>query len=219
MFENLKRELTAEWPANRAVNIVCHGHSVPAGYFKTPEVRPFESYPHLFHRLLKAEFPNAVVNVIVTAIGGEDSPSGAARFVRDVLCHGPDLATIDYGLNDRRAGLDAARDAWRSMAEACAERGIPVVFMTPTWDDSYFSRDERWHELVAHAEQIRRLAAELNTPLCDSFAAWGKAVREGTPLKSLLSQSNHPNEAGHRIVAEELMRFFFRHSRDNRSNS
>ena len=29
----------AAWPKNRTINIVCHGHSVPAGYFKTPEVR------------------------------------------------------------------------------------------------------------------------------------------------------------------------------------
>jgi len=32
----LKTELQKEWPKNRAMNIVFHGHSVPAGYFKTP---------------------------------------------------------------------------------------------------------------------------------------------------------------------------------------
>ena len=30
--------LQLKWPKNRAVNIVCHGHSVPAGYFATPVV-------------------------------------------------------------------------------------------------------------------------------------------------------------------------------------
>ena len=70
-------ELTRQWPANRTVNIVCHGHSVPAGYFRTPVVDTFNAYPHLLHRGLKERFPYAVVNVIVTAIGGENSESGA----------------------------------------------------------------------------------------------------------------------------------------------
>ncbi len=30
--------LKTHWPANRTVNIVCHGHSVPAGYFATSMV-------------------------------------------------------------------------------------------------------------------------------------------------------------------------------------
>ena len=89
---------------NRTVHIVCHGHSVPAGYFATPMVDTFNAYPPLLHRELKHRFPFAVVNVIVTAIGGEGSPQGADRFEADVLCHRPDLVTIDYGLNDRRAG-------------------------------------------------------------------------------------------------------------------
>src|ERR1035438_8926749 len=29
-------ELVKSWPTNRTVNLVCHGHSVPAGYAKTP---------------------------------------------------------------------------------------------------------------------------------------------------------------------------------------
>ena len=30
---NITFELQKKWPANRTINIVCHGHSVPAGYF------------------------------------------------------------------------------------------------------------------------------------------------------------------------------------------
>ena len=38
----LHAELVKKWPGNRTVNIVFHGHSVPAGYHVTPDVRPFE---------------------------------------------------------------------------------------------------------------------------------------------------------------------------------
>ena len=88
-------ELSKSWPANRTVNIVCHGHSVPAGYAKTPAVQTFDAYPFLLHRGLNERFPHAVVNVIVTAIGGENSEQGAKRFARDVLSMRPDVVTID----------------------------------------------------------------------------------------------------------------------------
>ncbi len=54
--------LQVDWPQNRLLNIVCHGHSVPAGYFATPVVDTFHAYPHLLHRELKHRFPFAVAN-------------------------------------------------------------------------------------------------------------------------------------------------------------
>ena len=35
---DFKKELSKQWPDNRTLNIVFHGHSVPSGYFKTPAV-------------------------------------------------------------------------------------------------------------------------------------------------------------------------------------
>ncbi|HLJ53486.1 MAG TPA: GDSL-type esterase/lipase family protein, partial [Chthonomonadaceae bacterium] len=123
-----------DWPRNRTVYVVCHGHSVPAGYFKTPEVRTFDAYPHLLHAGLAERFPHAVINVIVTAIGGENSVSGAARFEADVLARRPDVVTIDYALNDRGLGLERARAAWLSMIAAAQAKGVRLILLTPTPD-------------------------------------------------------------------------------------
>lgn len=71
------------------------------------------AYPALFHWELKLRFPCAVINVIVTAIGGESAPQGTVRFAAEVLGHRPDGVTLDYGLNDRRPGPVAAARAWR----------------------------------------------------------------------------------------------------------
>ena len=95
---------------------------MPAGYAKTPAVDTFNAYPHLVHRALKERYPSAVINVIVTAIGGEASGGGAARFERDVLSHKPDLVLIDYALNDRGLGLDRAKAAWKAMIEKAQAR-------------------------------------------------------------------------------------------------
>jgi hypothetical protein len=96
-FPRLLSCLESKWPDNSVINLVYHGHSVPAGYFDTPNVRTFDAYPHLFHLELKSRFPHAVINTIVTAIGGEISPRGVKR-TDEVLAHRPDLVIIDSRL-------------------------------------------------------------------------------------------------------------------------
>lgn len=198
----LTEELVKTWPKNRLINIVCHGHSVPAGYFKTPVVDSFHAYPHLLHQALKVAFPHAVLNVIVTAIGGEESESGAKRFEAEVLCHRPDLILIDYSLNDRRLGLERAALAWSQMIQTAQKKKVPLILCTPTLHNGDLG------ELRKHALQVRGLAEKHSLGLADSFARWERTIAEGTPREALLSQSNHPNEAGHKLVVEELLRWF-----------
>lgn len=47
-FSELDALLCQLWSDNWTIYIACHGHSVPAGYFRTPMVDPFNAYPHLF---------------------------------------------------------------------------------------------------------------------------------------------------------------------------
>jgi len=196
--------LEAKWPQNRTVTIVCHGHSVPAGYFKTPVVQSFDSYPHLLHEAIKKRFPYAVVNVIVTAIGGENSEAGAARFDRDVMSLKPDVVTIDYALNDRGLGLERARRAWVRMIEAAKQGGAKVILLTPSWDTSAHPESPS-DPLAQHAEQIRELAKTHGVGLVDTLAAFVEATKQGTPIEALMSQVNHPNRAGHELIVRGLL--------------
>ncbi|MBA2479485.1 MAG: SGNH/GDSL hydrolase family protein [Planctomycetes bacterium] len=208
-LSSLIAELKVLWPANRAITIVCHGHSVPAGYFHTPVVDTFSSYPHLLHRALKERFPFAVINVIVTAIGGEDARRGAERFARDVLTLRPDVVTIDYALNDRGAGLEAAGSAWTTMITQALAQRARVLLLTPTPDTTQYpgAPTDARAVLRAHGAQIRAIADEHGVGLVDSEAAFDRAA-EAVGMSSLLSSGNHPNRAGHELVVGELMRWF-----------
>ena len=199
--------LTRHWPTNHTVNIVCHGHSVPAGYFKTPVVDTFNAYPHLLHKALKERYPYAVLNVIVTAIGGENSESGAKRFERDVISLRPEVVTIDYALNDRGIGLARAEAAWRSMITNAVQHGIKVILLTPTPDLKAKLNDLN-DPLNQQAEQIRALAKEYGVGLADSLAAFKDAIKNGAKLEELMAQVNHPNRKGHEIVVGELVKWF-----------
>lgn len=193
------------WPKNRTIHVVFHGHSVPAGYHKTPEVKPFESYPHLVHLKLKEQYPKAVINVITTAIGGETSIPGAARFERDVISLKPDLIFIDYALNDRRQPADKVENAWLEMITAAKKANVPVILLTPTGDSSA-KLDNPEDPLKQRAELIRKIAREQNVLLADVFAAWTAELEKGTPQTELLSQANHPNLRGHTLAAETIFK-------------
>jgi len=203
--------LAAQWPNNRTINIVFHGHSVPSGYFATPYVNTFDAYPHLLHRMIKERFPFAVVNIIVTAIGGEYAAQGAKRFDAEVLNHNPDVLILDYGLNDRFSGLKAAAEAWEEMIQKALSRGIKVILCTPTWDTTYYEQNDSWESLRQHAEQIRTLADKYNVGLADSYEAFHRFVKAPEDLTCLLSFINHPSKAGHQLVANEISKYFIAH--------
>ncbi|MPR33938.1 SGNH/GDSL hydrolase family protein [Salmonirosea aquatica] len=201
----VKKELKAVWPNNRTVNIVFHGHSVPAGFWHDHEVHTLESYPHLVLEKLKEEYPYAVINVIVTAIGGENSQKGSLRFEKEVLNHRPDVLLIDYALNDRFLGLEKARVAWEDMIKKALAQNIKVILLTPSPDQrvDLLAAD---NPLEPHAEQIRQLAERFQVGLADPYAEFKKIAAQGN-LPDYMSHVNHPNRAGHQIIADTIVKW------------
>jgi acyl-CoA thioesterase-1 len=206
-LSDLKIELHKEWPNNRTVNLVFHGHSVPSGYFKTPEVNTLAAYPALVLKKIKALYPYAGVNVIITAIGGENSVTGAKRFNDEVLTHQPDVLFIDYALNDRGPGLDKSYAAWDEMIKKAISRNIKVILLTPSPDQrvDYGNPD---NELKKHTDQIIRLAHENQVGLVDTYQAFEFLYNDKEELKKYMSQVNHPNENGHELIAMEIIKWF-----------
>ena len=203
----IKKELIAVWPKNRTINLVFHGHSVVAGYQDKHEVHTFESYPYLLLKELKEKYPYAVINVIVTAIGGENSLQGQKRFEKDVLIYKPDVLFIDYALNDVYIGLAGAYKAWNKMIKEALANHIKVILVTPSPDQRQDITDPN-NVLVLHAAQIRKLASKYHVGLADPFAQFQKIKRAGGNIKDYMSHVNHPNKAGNKIIAGELMKWF-----------
>ena len=206
-LEPIKQELLIQWPKNRTINLVFHGHSVPSGYFKTPDVRPLQSYPHLLLKELKQVYPYAVINTILTCIGGENAAQGAKRFKRDVLNHKPDVLFIDYALNDRRIGLEASRQSWEFMIKAALKKNIKVILLTATPDQKVDLADAKT-DLQLLCNQVKELSAEFKVGLVDSYASFQKIHSDGGKLADYMSQVNHPNEKGHQLVVDEIMNYF-----------
>lgn len=206
-LNDLKAEMKKEWPKNRTINMVFHGHSVPAGYFKTPVVNTLEAYPYQVLRALKAEYPFAVINIINTSIGGENSESGAKRFETEVLNHKPDVLFVDYALNDQGIGLKRAKVAWEKMISIALKKGIKVILLSPS-PDQRVNILETNNVLEQHKTQIKSLSEKYGIGFVDSYKMFQQRVVSGEPITKYMSQVNHPNENGHGLIAGSIMRYF-----------
>ena len=205
-LEPIRQEFVKRWPESRTVNFVFHGHSVPAGYARTPLVNTLDAYPYQTLVTVKRYYPNAILNTITTAIGGENSEQGSVRFEAEVLTHRPDVLFIDYGLNDRTIGVERSEKAWRSMIEKALERGIKVILCTPTPDlSARMSSPE--DPLTLQAEMVRHLAAEYHTGLADFYAEFNALAERGEKLSDYMAQVNHPNARGHQVAEAVIARW------------
>lgn len=206
-LKEVKEGLQKKWPNNRTINLVFHGHSVPTGYFRTPEVRTLDAYPYLVLQELKERYPYAVINVITTSIGGENSAQGEKRFKRDVLTHQPDVLFIDYALNDRKLGLAESRRHMEKMIKQALKKKVKVILLTPSADQTV-NLLQPGNELELFATQLRELAAVYHIGLADSYTKFKHLLEEKKDLSAYMAQSNHPNRAGHELIAEEIMQYF-----------
>ncbi|GAA4307786.1 SGNH/GDSL hydrolase family protein [Compostibacter hankyongensis] len=207
-LQDIKSELVKQWPHNRTINLVFHGHSVPSGYAHTPLVKTLEAYPHQVLRAMKARYPYAVINVITTSIGGENSVQGEKRFKRDVLTHHPDVLFIDYALNDRSIGLEKARKATERMIRMALRRHIKIILLTPS-PDLTVDITKDGNVLEQYADQLIRLSAQYHIGLADSYGSFKTLATAGEDLKSYMAQSNHPNRKGHAVIAAEIMKWLW----------
>lgn len=206
-LSGIKEELQKKWPDNRTINLVFHGHSVPTGYFRTPDVHTLDAYPFLLLQQLKKMYPFAVINTITTSIGGENSVQGAKRFKSEVLTHLPDVLFIDYALNDRGVGFEASRKAMEKMIKAALKQKIRVILLTPSPDLTENIKDS-CAPLKQFSLQLSELAKKYHIGLADCYSAFHGLVLDKGNIKDYMSQSNHPNRKGHEVIADCIIPFF-----------
>jgi lysophospholipase L1-like esterase len=184
------------------VTIVAFGDSITAGYAVR---RGFTSF---WREMLQKKYPDAKIEMINSGVSGDTTMDGLARLDWTVLSYEPDLVTINFGINDcvLRLGLDDFEINLVEMVRRIrAGPGSEILLLssqpleTPPYD----------RLVLDYYQAIERVAKEMDVGFVDVYGAWMERIRQGTPLGSLiLSGLDHPNEAGYKILAEELMKLF-----------
>lgn len=182
--------------------IVCFGDSITAGY----AVR--RGFPSFLLESLRQRFPDSKIEMINSGISGDTSQDGLSRLDWAVLSYEPDLVTINFGINDCVLGLSLEEFEMNLVVmvrriRAGPDSEILLLSSQPLESPPY---DQR---VLDYYQTVERVAKEMNVGFVDVYGAWMKRVRAGMPLDSLILPGlDHPNEAGYRIIAEELMSLF-----------
>jgi lysophospholipase L1-like esterase len=183
------------------VTIVAFGDSITAGY----AVR--RGFPSFWKEALEKKYPEASIAMVNSGASGDTTLDGRARLPWDVLFYHPDLVTINFGINDAvmELPLKEFRVNLKEIAEAVKAEGTEVLLLSsPPLETPYYDK------LVLNYYQIvDEVAKELDVGFLDVYGTLMERVKVGTSLGSLILPGlDHPNEAGYRIIADELMKLF-----------
>jgi lysophospholipase L1-like esterase len=194
----------------------------------------------IYSDILQEELPERgmPVRVINAGIGGNHTQHARARFEQDVLSHNPDIVIVQFGINDAavdvwkqppssesRVSLADYENNLRYFIGVLAKRDVKIVLMTPNplrWTPKmremygkppYLPDDATGFNamLRAYADKVRQIANTENVPLIDvyrSFEEFGK--QEKQTVSDLLLDGIHPNERGHRLLADQLITLLLR---------
>jgi lysophospholipase L1-like esterase len=206
----------------REVTIVAFGDSTtaPRGSLKV--------YPGLLESDLREKgVPARMINA---GVGANTTAMARKRFEKDVLAHKPQLVIVSFGINDAavdvwkdattpRVPIQRYKDNLRHFVKELRETGAKVVFFTPNplaWTpklrDLYGkppydpSTDAGFNILLdEYAEAMRKVAKEKKAVLVDARKAFEQRAGE-TSIDELLLDGMHPNNAGHRLIADQLLK-------------
>jgi lysophospholipase L1-like esterase len=174
------------------------------------------------------------IRVINSGVGGNTTAMGRARFEKDVLAKSPDLVIIGFGINDSavdvwktppetkpRVAQDEYENNLRYFVQTLKNKKSQVILMTPNalrWTPvlkqtygkpPYNPDDPDGFNLYLrnYAESARKIARDAGIGLVDAYAAFSAyGIQPGCAIDDLLPDGMHPNDRGHRIVADLLIK-------------
>ena len=202
----------------KPVKIVSWGDSVTVGGdASSPETR----YTAVFQKRLGAKFPSADVTVETIAVGGSNSrqwlypdrfPGSRSKQTvwQRIADAKPDLVTIEF-VNDAGMTPQQVDLVYIDILRRLQKIGAEVIFITPHFTRPAMMRmkslrepDRRLYVLAMRAFADRRGLA-----VADASSRWAHLWKEGLPYVTLLRNGiNHPDDRGHALFADELMRCF-----------
>lgn len=189
------------------VTIVAWGDSVTAGGDAShPELRFCEA----FAQALRFKYPNARIKLINAGRGGWNSNMSLPLFEDDVLKYKPDLVTMEF-VNDMGMGEPGLRKNWFEAIDRVRAIGGEAVIVTPHFVLPMWMKfpGNGTAETRSNVEALRKIAEEKQVALADASKRWEHLAIEGVPyLVHLRNGINHPDDFGHALFVEELMRLF-----------
>lgn len=158
-----------------------------------------KTYSYRVFEWWKRTFPKAEFRYVNAGIGGTTSHFGAARIVPDLLMYQPDLAVIDFSVND--GADDFFQETYEGILRRILEwKSKPAVLVL----------NHVFYDTGKNAQQYHNAAADwYHVPHVSMRDTLYRKVEAGEyAMEELTGDALHPNDRGHELVAEEIIAFF-----------
>lgn len=189
------------------VTIVAWGDSVTQGGDAS---RPENRFVEAFAQSLRFKYPAARIKLINSGRGGWNSGKSLPLFEDDVLKHKPDLVMMEF-VNDMGMAEQDLRKNWSEAIERVRAIGGEAVVITPHFVMPMWMNfpGNGTPETRPNVAVLRTIAGEQHVALADVSKRWQHLAIEGIPYSVHLRNGiNHPDDFGHGLFVEELMRLF-----------
>jgi len=174
-----------------------------------------DGYVALVNSLLSVWYPQRLIRIVNTGIGGNRVIDLEARWQTDVLDHKPDWLSIMIGINDvwHQFGTNAVRldqvdigryeTTYRRLLEQTRPKLKGLVLMTP-----YYLETNLVDPIRARMDQysgvVESLANEFDAVFVNVQAAFDCHLEHRT-TQSLCPDRVHVNQSGHLIIAQAYL--------------
>lgn len=188
---------TKKLPAKLQRTFIALGDSLTEGY----QLNPKEAYPYLLETRLNREFPKYKTKVVNAGISGSTTSSGVNRLKKHLRLK-PTAVFISLGSNDGLRGtpVDSTKQNLQNMIDLARANNISVLLTGLKLPMNYGT------EYREAFEKIFKDLSQTNKITYIPFLLEGVAGNPDLNLPDLI----HPNEKGHKVMAETLYPYFKR---------
>jgi lysophospholipase L1-like esterase len=179
-----------------------------------PKNHVTKGYVRIVKEALDAKHKDKNIEVDWVATGGHTVPDLLKRLDKDVLTKKPTIVVIQIGCNDaRRIPAETFKSGLEELIGRLQKANIQVVQCSLTSvGEKHDGTNKDDAKLDQFAEIQRQVARAMKVPLNDLRRAfvehWKKHNPENKGSGILTYDGNHFNDAGHRFVAEQMLKMF-----------
>lgn len=156
------------------------------------------SYAYLVFRWWEKTFPKSKFHYVNGGIGGTTSHFGAARIVPDLLMYQPDVVVVDFSVNDTDNAF-------------FQETYEGVVRKLLAWDSepAVLLLNHVFYDTGVNAQEIHNAIGDrYGIPHVSIKDSLYRRMKAGEYTRGELTGDGlHPNDRGHKLVAEEICGF------------
>ena len=179
-----------------------------------PKDKVTKGYVKIVQETLDKTHADLGIKVDWVATGGHVVPDLIKRLDKDVLPKKPTIVVIQIGCNDaRRIDKDKFKAGLEELIDRLRKADVQVVQCSLTSvGEKHDGTNKDDPNLEAFAEVARGVAKEKKVPLNDLRKAfvehWKKNNPDNKASGILTYDGNHFNDAGHKFVAEQMLKKF-----------